>query len=118
MKHKILQAIRPTVALAIMTFGLQGCSVLSCDNYMTYDDILDTWVGSDLSAYEQRTDNHPYSTMERPRNMMEYAFNTPYVNYDGSQQACRTWLEVDSQTGEIVGWRHEGECYMHGYCAG
>lgn len=116
MKRKIL-SIAFLLAVALpLTSGLTGCAVLSCDNYMTYDDVLDSWVGGELSAYEQRTDNRAYKTMERPQNRIEYAFNTPYQNYDGTIEACRTFLEVDRSSGKIESWSHEGSCYMHGYC--
>lgn len=116
MKRNIFAATAMLAAIIAMSSGLQGCAAFSCDNYQTYDDTLDSWVGADLSAYERRTENRAYSTMERPRNQIEYAFNTPYYNYDGTQMACRTWLDVDRSSGKITSWRYEGDCYMHGYC--
>ena len=118
MKLKLYKAALAPAALTMLAMTIQGCSALSCDDYMTYDAVLDTWVGSSLEDYEYRTGNHPYASMERPQDVIEYAFNTPYVSYDGTQQACKTWLDVDRSTGRIRGWRHEGECYMHGYCRG
>ena len=117
MKRRILTLVALLASTFALSSGLQGCAAFYCDNYRTYDDTLDTWMGADLSDYERRTDNRAYSTMDRPRNRIEYAFNTPYYNYDGTQEACRTWLEVDRGSGEIVGWRYEGACYMHGRCA-
>lgn len=96
--------------------AMSGCAAFSCDDYMTYNDVLDTWVGADLSNYESRTNRRPLNVMERPQNRLEYAFDTPYRNFDGSEMYCRTWLEVDRGSGEIVNWRYEGDCYMHGFC--
>jgi hypothetical protein len=96
----------------------QGCSMMSCDRYLTYDDQLDSWVGASLDDYERRFERRPSNVMERPQNRLEYTFETPYRQYDGSQLYCRTWLDVDRSSGEIVSWRYEGDCYMHGFCAG
>ena len=117
MKRKLLSLAAMLAAVIGMSFGLQGCASFSCDNYMTYDKILDSWVGDELSSYERRNDVRAYSSMDRPQNRIEYAFNTPYYNYDGTQEACRTFMEVDRGSGEIVNWRYEGACYMHGRCA-
>jgi hypothetical protein len=105
-------------AVVLFTLAMQGCSALSCDAYQSYDDVLDSWLGAQLNDYESRNDNQPYNSMDRPQNVIQYAYNTPYYNYDGSQVACRTFLDVDRSTGEIVGWRYEGDCYMHGRCVG
>lgn len=104
------------VCLAVLILGMQGCASGQCDDYMTYDDILNTWVGVDLDRFERITDRRPLDSMERPGNKLQYTYNTPYYNYDGSQMYCRTWLDVDRNSGEIVSWRHEGDCYMHGRC--
>jgi len=111
-----LSGIR-VIAIACLVLPLfQGCASLGCEEYMTYDDLLDSWVGSPLTQYEQRNDKGPLSVMERPMNRLEYAYDTPYYQYDGSTLYCRTWLEADRDTGEITGWRHDGDCYMHGRC--
>jgi len=117
-QHITIRRIGILASAVALLVGMSGCAALSCDDYMTYSDVLDTWVGADLSQYEYRTDLRAYDVMERPRNRLEYAFNTPYRNYDGTEMYCRTWLEVDRHTGEIVSWRYEGDCYMHGRCVG
>jgi hypothetical protein len=96
---------------------LQGCA-MSCDNYRTYDDTLDSWIGYNLEDYERRSGNRASNVMERPQGRLEYTYSTPYVSYDGSQTYCRTYLEADRETGKIIAWRYDGDCYMHGYCAG
>lgn len=117
-KHLKTGPTAVVVLAALISLTTPGCSMFSCDNYMSYDDLLDSWMGANLSEYERKNDRRPVSTMERPRNVMEYAFDTPYVNYDGSRQSCRTWFDVDRASGEIIGWRYEGDCYLHGRCAG
>ena len=116
MKRELIGTTTLLAAVFTMSLGLQGCASFSCDNYMTYDDILNSWVGDDLSDFERRTNSRAYSTMDRPRNRIEYTFNTPYYNYDGTTMPCTTWLEVDRASGEIVSWSYEGDCYMHDYC--
>ena len=56
--------------------------------------------------------------MDRPRNTIQYEYNTPYVNYDGSRMYCKTWMEVDRDSGKILAWHYEGDCHMHGRCSG
>ena len=109
-------ASRLTVS-AVMFALLQGCAAFSCDNYRYYDDILDSWVGDELSSYERRHDLKPLEVMDRPGGKLEYTFDTPYYDYTGTYYPCRTLLEVDGDTGEIVGWRYTGDCHMHGHCA-
>ena len=104
-------------AMVTMIISIQGCALTNCDNYATYDDILDSWVGAELNEYERRHRGRPLQVMERPQNQLQYEFNTPYYNYDGSQYYCKTWLDVDRATGEIIGWRYKGDCYMHGRCS-
>jgi hypothetical protein len=108
-------AIRNVVVAAAAVLLLQACAT-SCDNYMTYDDILNTWVGHDLDAYERQLDVRASNVMERPLRRLEYTYSTPVHRYDGSEAYCRTWLEADRDTGKIVTWRYEGDCYLHGYC--
>ena len=93
-----------------------GCAAFQCENYMTYDETLDSWVGAELSAYEDRNELRALTAMERPRNRMEYEYDTPYYNYDGSVSYCRTYIEADKTTGEILRWRTEGDCFLHGRC--
>ena len=106
-----------TLGALLLAIGLQGCAILDCDDYRRYDDILDSWVGNDLEDYERRNNGKARAVMERPRNRLEYEYNTPYTAYDGTQSYCKTWLDVDRDSGKIVNWRYEGDCYMHGYCA-
>lgn len=94
---------------------LQGCA-MNCKNYRTYDDQLNRWVGASLQDYERTMSVRPTSHMERPQGRLEYSYSTPARRYDGTQANCRTWLEADRDTGKIVSWRYEGDCYLHGYC--
>lgn len=112
LKWKLHRSLLAGAALAL----LQSCA-MNCDDYRTYDDTLDSWVGHNLEDYERRTGNRASNVMERPRNRLEYSYSTPYTGYDGSQSYCRTWLEADKNTGKIITWRYEGDCYLHGYCA-
>lgn len=100
---------------AVLVAG-QGCSLLECDNYTSYGDILDTWVGSELSEYESRQDSRPDSVMERPGNRLEYSFDTPYYDYSGNYYRCKTHMEVDRNSGLIKSYSYDGDCYMHGRC--
>ena len=96
---------------------LSGCALFKdCLDYMSYDDILDSWVGSNVSEYESRNDKSPLRYIDRPQNRIEYEYDTAYVQYDGTRLPCKTWLTVDRDTGKIVTWRYEGECYMYGRC--
>ena len=98
--------------------SLSGCSILSCEDYQSYSDTLDTWVGTDIQRYESQLSKRPIDFMDRPRNRIEYEYDTDYSQYDGTELYCRTYFEVDRGTGEIVNWRYEGDCYMYGYCRG
>lgn len=110
----IQTGILPTAALP----ALSGCSILDCENYRTYSDTLDTWMGADIDRYESQLHQRPIDVMERPRNRLEYEYDTDYVQYDGSELYCRTYFEVDRDSGRIVTWRYEGDCYLYGYCRG
>lgn len=116
MKRFYLILRRTTIASTALAL-LQGCA-MSCDDYRTYDDTLNSWVGHNLKDYERQTGHQASSVMERPQGRLEYSYSTPYTGYDGSQMQCRTWLEADRETGKIITWRYDGSCYMHGYCAG
>lgn len=102
--------------LIVASCVFSGCAAFKCDNYMTYDQTLDSWLGSELSAYESRNDIRALNVMERPRDQLEYEYDTPYYNLDGSTTYCRTFLEVDKSSGDIRNWRTAGNCYMHGRC--
>ena len=66
MKHLTTAIPVLSAATIVLVSGLSGCAAFSCDNYMTYDDTLNSWIGAELSDYERRTDNRAYSTMDRP----------------------------------------------------
>lgn len=83
---------------------------------MTYEDILDSWVGEKLSRYERVNNHRPLSAIDRPQNQIEYKFNTNVDSFD-KRYYCNTWLTVNRSTGRIVNWSYNGDCYMHGYCA-
>ena len=106
----------PGVLLIPALLSLSGCAILDCEDYRTYSNTLDTWVGSDIERYERQLNRRPVDVMERPRNRLEYEYDTDYTQYDGSRLYCRTYFEVDRDTGQIVTWRYEGDCYMYGYC--
>jgi hypothetical protein len=110
------QTGRNIAVAAALCVLLQGCAAFSCDNYQTYDDVLDSWVGADLSSYERRQDLKPLQVMDRPGGKFEYTFDTPYYDYAGNYNACRTLLEVDGDSAEIVSWSYTGNCYLHGRC--
>ena len=114
---KLLTSGMGATVLAIAVCSLLQACALNCKNYVTYDAMLDRWVGAELEDYERTTDVKALNVMERPRGRLEYAYSTPAVRYDGSKAQCRTWLEADRKTGKIVQWRYDGECYLHGHCA-
>jgi len=105
------------IALAITVFFAQGCASLSCDDYTSYDDILESWIGADLDSYERQNNDLALSVALHHFTQLEYEYDTPYTSYDGSQIFCKTWLLVDKSSGKIVSWYYEGECDVHGYCS-
>ena len=105
-----------SIATAIAAGGLAaGCSTFGCDDYFSYDEILDTWVGGSLMEYERSNNVRPISTLKRPQNRTEYSYRTHDEWVDGQRYDCVTRMTADDSTGEIVNWAYEGN-YCLGYC--
>lgn len=105
------------VALVLVLLGIgPGCG-LTCKNFVEYDQILESWVGANLTDYERRYNASPISATVRPRHRHEYKYLAKDVRLlDGSRYYCYDYLEVDDDTGKIVSWRYEGNSCT-GHCA-
>jgi len=104
------------IAIAITILFAQGCASLSCDDYTSYEDMLESWIGADLDSYERQNNDVALSVALHHVTHLEYEYDTPYTNYDGSLIFCKTWLLVDKSSSKIVSWYYEGDCDAHGYC--
>ena len=109
-----------SLAVALTLFGgtvITGCSTLGlgCDNYYSYDRIMDSWLGADLMEYERSQNLRPVSTLKRPQNRTEYSYRVRDEWIDGQHYDCVTRMTADDNTGEITHWAYEGNsCY--GFC--
>lgn len=105
-------------SLAIILAGgaaFTGCSTFGCDNYFSYNDILDTWMGSNLIDYERSNGVRPISTLKRPEHRTEYTYQTHSEWIESTHYECITRMVADDNTGEIVSWSYDGN-YCIGYC--
>ncbi|MEQ9315073.1 MAG: hypothetical protein RLN72_04420 [Henriciella sp.] len=103
-------------ALAMGT-TVTACSTLGlgCDDYFSYDEIMESWIGGDLIDYERRNNVRPISTLKRPQNRTEYSYRTHDEWIDGYHYECVTRMTADDTTGKITDWGYEGN-YCLGYC--
>ena len=91
-----------------------GCAMLdmSCDDYMGYDEIMESWVGDDLMKYERQVGVRPFSTLKRPQNRTEYSYKVKDEWIGDMHNECTNRFTADDETGEIVDWSYSGNaCY-------
>lgn len=108
--HTILTVV------SLSALPLTGCSLLEeCDNYVSYDEVMDNWLGKDVESFERVFDVRPLETLKRPRGRTEYTYLTVDVRSDYMHSHCTTRMTADDETGVIDHWSYEGN-YCVGYC--
>jgi hypothetical protein len=103
------QLIASLLLGAVGLFGATGCA-LTCEDWESHSEILESWVGVDIVSFERTSEIRPFDSRELAGGRFEYSYLVSDMTINGIRYRCVDRLIADAGTGKIIDWASEGEC--------